>query len=308
MFQDVNVAWPFPDGQLNHGHAKQFTLDCPFKRCSGFSLECALSIYNWQGKKGDCELESYLTMKITSTSCICPVLVCLCFVQRCYGTAHHSSIKVTRNQTKHIEGETEVHHRPKRGWVWNQFFVLEEHMGPDPQYVGKVSFCFLFFPILRNYGVRWEWSWLGFEKTWKVEWKCYKILLLIINGLKQWLQSNVLYQSRHLSLNISPSMLGWMFFTSILLFTFFCIKWKYLIKPQLSTLLYNHEGILEFTKSFIGATIFTFFKSIANAREAERAHFFLWHLIYFLQTDTEIVFEFQSSFKSTWILFFNSPN
>ncbi|EMP39857.1 Cadherin-18 [Chelonia mydas] len=58
--------------------------------------------------------------------------------QRCYGAAHHGSIKVTRNQTKHIEGETEVHHRPKRGWVWNQFFVLEEHLGPDPQYVGKI--------------------------------------------------------------------------------------------------------------------------------------------------------------------------
>uniref|UniRef100_A0A674JC42 Cadherin 18 n=1 Tax=Terrapene triunguis TaxID=2587831 RepID=A0A674JC42_9SAUR len=77
-------------------------------------------------------------MRIMSTSCICPVLVCLCFVQRCYGAAHHGSIKVTRNQTKHIEGETEVHHRPKRGWVWNQFFVLEEHLGPDPQYVGKL--------------------------------------------------------------------------------------------------------------------------------------------------------------------------
>lgn len=50
-FQDVNVVWPFPDGRLNHGHAKQFTLDCPFKRCSGFSLECALSICNWQGKE-----------------------------------------------------------------------------------------------------------------------------------------------------------------------------------------------------------------------------------------------------------------
>ena len=88
-------------------------------------------------------------MRITSTSCICPVLVCLCFVQRCYGAAHHGSIKVTRNQTKHVEGETEVHHRPKRGWVWNQFFVLEEHMGPDPQYVGKVrllsSFWFWFW-------------------------------------------------------------------------------------------------------------------------------------------------------------------
>ncbi len=28
--------------------------------------------------------------------------------------------------------------RIKRGWVWNQFFVLEEYMGSDPQYVGKV--------------------------------------------------------------------------------------------------------------------------------------------------------------------------
>ncbi|KAF3858802.1 hypothetical protein F7725_012003 [Dissostichus mawsoni] len=27
--------------------------------------------------------------------------------------------------------------RNKRGWVWNQFFVLEEYMGSDPQYVGK---------------------------------------------------------------------------------------------------------------------------------------------------------------------------
>lgn len=32
--------------------------------------------------------------------------------------------------------------RFKRGWVWNQFFVLEEYMGSDPQYVGKVGiFC-----------------------------------------------------------------------------------------------------------------------------------------------------------------------
>ncbi|KAM9308683.1 cadherin-18 [Gastrophryne carolinensis] len=77
-------------------------------------------------------------MRFTSTSGICPVLVCLCFVERCYGTTHHTSIKGTRNQTKHGEGETEVHHRPKRGWVWNQFFVLEEHIGPDPQYVGKL--------------------------------------------------------------------------------------------------------------------------------------------------------------------------
>uniref|UniRef100_A0A4W6G877 Cadherin 18 n=1 Tax=Lates calcarifer TaxID=8187 RepID=A0A4W6G877_LATCA len=52
---------------------------------------------------------------------------------------HHVPAKVpTKNQTKLANGETEVHHRPKRGWIWNQFFVLEEHMGPDAQYVGKL--------------------------------------------------------------------------------------------------------------------------------------------------------------------------
>lgn len=30
-------------------------------------------------------------------------------------------------------------HRTKRGWMWNQFFLLEEYTGPDTQYVGKVS-------------------------------------------------------------------------------------------------------------------------------------------------------------------------
>lgn len=29
-------------------------------------------------------------------------------------------------------------HRIKRGWVWNQFFVVEEYTGTEPLYVGKV--------------------------------------------------------------------------------------------------------------------------------------------------------------------------
>lgn len=33
--------------------------------------------------------------------------------------------------------------RTKRSWVWNQFFVLEEYMGSDPLYVGKVG-CLAF--------------------------------------------------------------------------------------------------------------------------------------------------------------------
>lgn len=29
--------------------------------------------------------------------------------------------------------------RVKRGWVWNQFFVVEEYTGTEPLYVGKVQ-------------------------------------------------------------------------------------------------------------------------------------------------------------------------
>lgn len=104
-------------------------------------------------------------MRISTNSCLCPFLVCLCFIQRCYGAASHLPAKVpSKNQTRLANGETEVHHRPKRGWIWNQFFVLEEHMGPDAQYVGKVrvftslysstaapSCTLLFFPSVLVY-------------------------------------------------------------------------------------------------------------------------------------------------------------
>uniref|UniRef100_A0A3B4ZXN1 Cadherin-18-like n=1 Tax=Stegastes partitus TaxID=144197 RepID=A0A3B4ZXN1_9TELE len=63
----------------------------------------------------------------------------LLLLSRRISRIHHLPTKVpSKNQTKLANGETEVHHRPKRGWIWNQFFVLEEHMGPDAQYVGKL--------------------------------------------------------------------------------------------------------------------------------------------------------------------------
>lgn len=37
--------------------------------------------------------------------------------------------------------------RSKRGWMWNQFFLLEEYTGTDKQYVGKVVQCSTFFPF-----------------------------------------------------------------------------------------------------------------------------------------------------------------
>uniref|UniRef100_A0A674ACP3 Uncharacterized protein n=1 Tax=Salmo trutta TaxID=8032 RepID=A0A674ACP3_SALTR len=35
-------------------------------------------------------------------------------------------------------GEEGAHHRQRRSWGGNQFFVLEEYMGDEPLYVGKV--------------------------------------------------------------------------------------------------------------------------------------------------------------------------
>ncbi|XP_048867091.1 cadherin-18-like [Brienomyrus brachyistius] len=73
-----------------------------------------------------------------STFCLCPLLVCLSFVPRSYGNPQHGPIKGPKNHTRAIEVEKDIHHRPKRGWIWNQFFVLEEHIGSESQYVGKL--------------------------------------------------------------------------------------------------------------------------------------------------------------------------
>ncbi|XP_061249813.1 cadherin-12 isoform X2 [Bos javanicus] len=43
-----------------------------------------------------------------------------------------------RENVIHLPGQRSHFHRVKRGWVWNQFFVLEEYMGSEPQYVGKL--------------------------------------------------------------------------------------------------------------------------------------------------------------------------
>ncbi|KAM6971141.1 cadherin-20-like [Tautogolabrus adspersus] len=36
------------------------------------------------------------------------------------------------------KGSSALLHRVKRGWVWNQFFVLEEYTGLEPLYIGKL--------------------------------------------------------------------------------------------------------------------------------------------------------------------------
>uniref|UniRef100_A0A4W6BNI1 Cadherin domain-containing protein n=1 Tax=Lates calcarifer TaxID=8187 RepID=A0A4W6BNI1_LATCA len=61
-----------------------------------------------------------------------------CLPMCCLPEFSRTSIRAQRNQTKLLETDKDSHHRPKRGWIWNQFFVLEEHIGPEPQYVGKL--------------------------------------------------------------------------------------------------------------------------------------------------------------------------
>ncbi|KFO21233.1 Cadherin-12 [Fukomys damarensis] len=43
-----------------------------------------------------------------------------------------------RKNVIRLPGRRAPFQRVKRGWVWNQFFVLEEYMGSEPQYVGKL--------------------------------------------------------------------------------------------------------------------------------------------------------------------------
>ncbi|XP_003223021.2 cadherin-11 [Anolis carolinensis] len=73
--------------------------------------------------------------------------ICLHAALICLGMLCYSLAMVTekRNHTRpllhghHEKGkEGQVLHRSKRGWVWNQFFVIEEYTGPDPVLVGRL--------------------------------------------------------------------------------------------------------------------------------------------------------------------------
>ncbi|XP_036390881.1 cadherin-11-like isoform X1 [Megalops cyprinoides] len=49
---------------------------------------------------------------------------------------HRRWLSLHRHKERGKEGQ--VLHRSKRGWVWNQFFVIEEYTGPDPVLVGRL--------------------------------------------------------------------------------------------------------------------------------------------------------------------------
>ncbi|XP_046696474.1 cadherin-11 [Silurus meridionalis] len=49
---------------------------------------------------------------------------------------HRRRLSSYRHRERRKDGH--VLHRSKRGWVWNQFFVIEEYTGPDPVLVGRL--------------------------------------------------------------------------------------------------------------------------------------------------------------------------
>ncbi|KPP75716.1 cadherin-11-like [Scleropages formosus] len=50
--------------------------------------------------------------------------------------AHRWQLSLHRHRERGKVGQ--VLHRSKRGWVWNQFFVIEEYTGPEPVLVGRL--------------------------------------------------------------------------------------------------------------------------------------------------------------------------
>lgn len=65
----------------------------------------------------------------------CVLTIALIFLGLGVTSQSESSLSLPRPRPLKMQ---EAHRRVKRGWVWNQFFVLEEYTGMDPLYVGKL--------------------------------------------------------------------------------------------------------------------------------------------------------------------------
>lgn len=66
----------------------------------------------------------------------------LCFFS--FGSCKASGTSSSTSAGRREDQGPSSRERVKRGWVWNQFFVVEEYTGTEPLYVGKVSHSFVF--------------------------------------------------------------------------------------------------------------------------------------------------------------------
>lgn len=68
------------------------------------------------------------------------LVAALCLLSGCFfGWCEASRTSGPTKGGSQQEHGTSSLERVKRGWVWNQFFVVEEYTGTEPLYVGKVS-------------------------------------------------------------------------------------------------------------------------------------------------------------------------
>ncbi|XP_010716024.1 cadherin-11-like [Meleagris gallopavo] len=73
-------------------------------------------------------------------NCLHAALICLGMLYYSHAITTEKLNHVRPSLHGHHEKgkEGQVLHRSKRGWVWNQFFVIEEYTGPDPVLVGRL--------------------------------------------------------------------------------------------------------------------------------------------------------------------------
>ncbi|XP_043293003.1 cadherin-11 isoform X2 [Cervus elaphus] len=72
--------------------------------------------------------------------CLQAALVCLGMLchSQAFATDRRSHLRPSFHGHHEKGKEGQVLQRSKRGWVWNQFFVIEEYTGPDPVLVGRL--------------------------------------------------------------------------------------------------------------------------------------------------------------------------
>ncbi|XP_067904870.1 cadherin-22-like [Heterodontus francisci] len=64
--------------------------------------------------------------------------VALCVLSHCGTNSTQTNLQHQKWNTEQSKGSLVAHRRVKRGWVWNQFFIVEEYTGTEPLYVGKI--------------------------------------------------------------------------------------------------------------------------------------------------------------------------
>ncbi|NXC30326.1 CADH9 protein, partial [Campylorhamphus procurvoides] len=77
-------------------------------------------------------MRTYSLLTVLLWSCVFHVIRMMPSQKRTNKHSHSERI------TGLSENDGKTLHRTKRGWMWNQFFLLEEYTGSDTQYVGKL--------------------------------------------------------------------------------------------------------------------------------------------------------------------------